>query len=91
MDYNPQAILVIDSVLLNNWDPIGVQAEPDARDEYESYALLIYGELLQGSTDDAISDMLEEIRTQQMGLPPNRPASIQATQALRIAFVQLQK
>jgi hypothetical protein len=81
-----EALLMIEAVLLSHWDPIGIKAEPDAQDEYRRYAPPVLRELMQNSDDNGLTDILEDIRTQQMGLPPNRQASVQATQALRFAF-----
>jgi hypothetical protein len=81
-----EALLTIEDVLLKIWDPIGVKAEPDAQDEYRRYAPPILRELMRNSDYNIIADILEKIRTEQMGLPSNRKVSIQAAKALRIAF-----
>jgi hypothetical protein len=48
-------------VLLEEWDPIGVRDEPDAQDEYDGYALALYGLLARGATDDDLAEYLAEV------------------------------
>lgn len=64
------SIRQIRSVLMGDWDPIGVQGIPEAADEYDSYAMPIYGLIRQGS-EDALLDYLRWM-TENMGLPATR-------------------
>lgn len=41
----------IRAILLRDWDPIGVQNEPAAVNEYDQEALALYGMLASGATD----------------------------------------
>jgi hypothetical protein len=55
-------------VLLEEWDPIGVRDEPGAQDEYDGYALALYGLLARGATDDDLAQYLAEVATFWMAL-----------------------
>ncbi len=52
------------------WDPIGVAAYPEARNEYESYVPQVLGLLLSGAGQAEIAKHLTEIESRQMGLTP---------------------
>lgn len=65
-------------LLMRHWDPIGVAGLPEARDEYDSYLGLICDRLRTGSSVIAIRELLEGIRTQQMGLNPGGDRSLPA-------------
>lgn len=43
-------------VLLHDWDPIGVQNEPAAQDEYDSYVGGVYRLLASGATEQQVAD-----------------------------------
>src|SRR4051812_42798160 len=61
----------IRSVLMDDWDPIGVRDIPEAADEYASYAMPIYSILRQRRSEDALLDYLRWM-TEHMGLPATR-------------------
>jgi len=71
-----------DEVLHYLWDPIGVAGEPMARDEYSSYVLDAVEMLLAGAPANAIADRLSTIRTEHMGLQPNRSKDEEAVEVL---------
>lgn len=56
----------IDEVLFYLWDPIGVNDEPNARDEYETYASLTFGLLIRGATAEDIATYLAEVQIELM-------------------------
>jgi len=58
----------VQRVLLQDWDPIGVNDEPLAQDEYVSYASKIAGMLWHGADKARIADHLYQIETHAMGL-----------------------
>ena len=62
----------IKRVLLNEWDPIGVSNVPEAVDEYDSYALQVFTALQSGASAASISDFLEWVVTDRMGLLSNQ-------------------
>ena len=65
----------IDKVLYEEWDPIGVSDEPEARDEYTSYADQVFSRTLRGESAESIAEYLEEIITGHMGLPRSGDSS----------------
>lgn len=74
----------IRKVLLNVWDPIGVQNEPNAQDEYDGYIGEIYGLLVKKATDQEITDRLLYIVRERMGLDAANAEDMQPTvRALR--------
>lgn len=54
-------------VLLNVWDPIGVQDEPLAQDEYDSYLGDIYDLLIRRAPDSELIDYLQWVAHERMG------------------------
>jgi hypothetical protein len=56
----------IDEILWNDWDPIGVNDIEEARDEYSSYALQIFGLKIHKADKAAIADMLYKFELDNM-------------------------
>ena len=56
-------------ILLHDWDPIGVQDEPSAQDEYDSYVGGMYRLLADGASTVEVAKHLARIEGEQMGLP----------------------
>lgn len=56
-----------DEVLHYLWDPIGVAAEPMARDEYQAYLPQVFGLLKDNATEEKIAAYLETVATERMG------------------------
>ena len=69
----------IRSVLLGEWDPIGVADVPQAQDEYDSYIEELARDIRKQRSTSAIADRLVEIETDGMGLTGDR------ARALRVA------
>lgn len=61
----------VDEVLHYVWDPIGVSAAPQARDEYHCYLPKVFGMLHSGATEESIATYLGEVATDRMGLSAN--------------------
>ncbi|MDR6872003.1 hypothetical protein J2Y55_003019 [Bosea sp. BE125] len=59
------------SLLLNDWDPIGVADVPEAVDEYDSYAFHLHGMLTAGTTSQAVAEYLNWVVTARMDLTGN--------------------
>jgi hypothetical protein len=55
-------------VLLNSWDPIGINDEPNARNEYDNYIGSIYDLLVNKAPDAALIDYLYWAAHENMGL-----------------------
>jgi len=59
----------IRQILLQDWDPIGVQEIPEAQDEYDSYVGGVYRLVAAGSSAQEIADHLWHIENETIGLP----------------------
>ena len=55
-------------VLLNDWDPIGVDDVPEAADEYDSYLPQVAGRLRSGASVNEIASYLSHVRRDWMSL-----------------------
>jgi len=75
--------LEIRRVLLEVWDPIGIQNVPNARDEYDSYLSGVFSLLASGASDDELATHLHHIVTETMGLSAPREAMRDTVIALR--------
>ena len=61
----------VNEVLYYLWDPIGVSDVPEARDEYDSYALQVFSLLKKKTSQEKIANYLSQIVTDNMGLTGN--------------------
>jgi hypothetical protein len=62
----------IRTILLTEWDPIGVSHVPEAHDEYDGYVGGVYKLLITHATRHELFDHLWQIETEHMGLSGNR-------------------
>ena len=81
----------IRQVLLHDWDPIGVEDEPGAQGEYDSYVGALYRLLIRGASEREIADHLRGIEIDRMGISPVEPSHLlpvaRKLKALDIRFV----
>ena len=63
------------------WDPIGISAIPQARDEYSSYVTAIYGRVQAGNKKELI-EYLKWAATENMGLSYDSERTEEAAQAM---------
>ncbi|MEO8376546.1 MAG: hypothetical protein ABI579_02660 [Candidatus Sumerlaeota bacterium] len=63
---------VVKKILIDEWDPIGVNQHPEAQDEYDSYAPGLSKYLLNDPQWIEIFNYLWEIETERMGLQGHR-------------------
>lgn len=75
----------IKDVLLKEWDPIGVQAIPEAQDEYDAYVSAVYSMLVTRKPVSEVFKYLLWLETEPMGLTADR----QRTQSIAEKLVQL--
>ena len=61
----------IRTILLKEWDPIGVADIPEAQDEYDAYVPGVYKRLISRASEEEIFTYLWEIETEYMGLCGN--------------------
>ena len=69
-----QKINQIKNILLNEWDPIGINGIQDAHDEYDSYAEYIYNQKINNK-NMSICKYLTEIE-EYMGLNMNQKLNL---------------
>jgi hypothetical protein len=62
----------IHNILINEWDPIGVNIFPQANDEYDMYIPEIYKMLIHRRPKHELFDYLWWVETERMGLKGNR-------------------
>lgn len=58
----------IKRLLYFEWDPISVSGIPEALDEYDSYALRVFGMLNEGTSAKSIADYLNWVVVERMGM-----------------------
>jgi hypothetical protein len=71
-------------VLMEVWDPIGVQGIPEAQDEYDCCLGTVYHLLLDGGSNEEIADYLWKEATEHMGLSLDRENMHATVSALRM-------
>jgi len=60
----------IGTVLLQDWDPIGLAHVPQAHDEYYSYVRGVYDVAIQTHSAQAVTEHLAKIERETIGLFP---------------------
>ena len=60
-----------DEVLHYVWDPIGISAVPQARDEYDAYLPQVFAMLLDAKSEGELSAYLSNVEDERMGLTPH--------------------
>lgn len=60
----------VDEVLHYVWDPIGVSAFAECRDEYHAYLPQVFGLVREGADESKIAAYLTAVATERMGLSP---------------------
>ncbi len=73
---------MIQQVLLDHWDPIGVGHEMAGQDEYVTYIPVIYHMLNTACDETVIAAHLADIETQQFGLTPNPDRNLHVARLL---------
>ncbi len=71
----------ISRILWGQWDPIGVQGDPNAWGEYDAYVGGVYDLLVRGAPDDEVIEHLRRLETETMGLPGSSKAHLAAIAA----------
>jgi len=65
----------LDQILWDQWDPIGVNNAPEARDEYSSYSPVLLKLLCEHATEQEVLQYLRRIETVNMGLAGTRSST----------------
>jgi hypothetical protein len=80
------AFRAIHDVLINDWDPIGVNDAAEAQDEYDDYVPVIFRLIREGARDEDIAKHLEHIARDWIGLsrnPAREACNLQVVRRLR--------
>ncbi len=68
---------LVRDVLLRDWDPIGISDIPEAKDEYDAYAEVVLGMLInENATAEDIASYLFKIATEHMALSDREMAKL---------------
>ena len=63
--------LLVDEILWNDWDPIGVNDSEQARNEYHSYISTIVRLIMSNSDGSNLAKHLHQLRSVSIGLSEN--------------------
>ena len=66
----------VDDVLISQWDPVGVNGVPQARDEYDNYVPGVVRLIFERADAAAIAAHLRTIEEERMGLTPRSIAAL---------------
>lgn len=72
----------VNRVLFEQWDPIGVNSDPQLIDEYASFAPLLLDKVRQGVGVEALADVLGSIAQNHLGLAIDAKRDTAAAKAL---------
>lgn len=61
----------IDTILYDEWDPLGINDMEDARDEFRAYVTDIFELTTRRAGSASIAKQLSDIATYKMGVPSN--------------------
>lgn len=78
-------------VLMAKWDPIGINDEPQAADEYDGYIWGIYGLLKRDAGNEEIAEHLLKIETERMGLTDREGKPFASLHALLSVAAELRE
>lgn len=73
----------VSSILLNEWDPIGIAEDPYMRDEYDNYVPRIVRMLLDNQSTESIAHQLNVYTEEYMLLEPDKAKSLAVAEHLR--------
>ena len=72
----------IDEILWEDWDPIGVNDVPEARDEYSSYLPHIFRLALEGADRERIANSLVATIETNIGLTANKEHNLKVAEKI---------
>lgn len=70
------------TILMHDWDPIGVVDEPAASGEYDDYVSSVVRLLRRDASVDDIYRLLRQLETDTMGLPGDAARTRRAAEIL---------
>ena len=75
------AEVVIERVLLQEWDPLGVHEQPGPHPEYAPYAHDLFSLLMRGASDVQVERRLREIERDDLHRPESAERDLSAVVA----------
>ena len=72
----------VKNILMNEWDPIGIKDNPNAKAEYDQYVLRVVGMLYNGTTQDKLAEYLDAVVSEDLCLKANRTLSSNVSKKL---------
>ena len=88
-EHQDQLYNFIDNLLWEEWDPIGINDMPEARNEYSSYTLQIFGLVIHGASNEDIAEKLSRIEVDWMGLASNADKNMELATKILQAGIDL--
>ncbi|MCF0062563.1 hypothetical protein MUK70_01580 [Dyadobacter chenwenxiniae] len=88
-EHQDQLYNFIDNLFLGEWDPIGINDMPEARNEYSPYTLQIFGLIIHGASNDDIVEKLSRIEVDWMGLSSNADRNMELATKILLAGIDL--
>lgn len=79
----------IQAILLKDWDPIGIQDVPEARDEYDGYVGGVYRLLANKASLEAIANHLVAVERDAMGFSTPSSSRLPVARKLKQLDVRL--
>jgi hypothetical protein len=80
----------IRAILMEHWDPIGVNGEPFATNEYDNYIPKIKALLREKAPVKVIVDFLDSVATERMGFTSQRELARPAAERLTLLWAALE-
>jgi hypothetical protein len=81
----------IRSILMEHWDPIGVNGEPFATSEYDNYIPKAIALVKANASVETIMDYLDWIASERMGFTSQRERGRKAAELLVLKSAEVQK
>jgi hypothetical protein len=89
VDQYKALVPIVRRILLERWDPIGVNDVPEAQNEYDSYVPGVIALLINGSSAAEIAAHLGHVRHGRMELGWGSEHELKVARALLAAFATL--
>jgi hypothetical protein len=73
---------IIERILWEDWDPIGINVIVTAKDEYDSYAPKVYKLLQEGKSAEEVAEYLSYVDGELIGNTPNESRNLEVAKKL---------
>ena len=82
---------LIDKILWNHWDPIGIRSLGGPRDEYYGYISEIFELVMSGANKEIVAGKLNSFAVDQMGLAENMDQNLFVAELILAEYNRNQK